>query len=429
MARTKTPEEKVNPGTHLFLALTVLMVGAAAAWAYYGTLEIVSTATGEVIPSSQVKTVQHLEGGIVLDIHVREGQSVKAGEPLVSLEPTASEADVGELEKRIRGLTVDVVRLEAELAEAETVIFPDDLVSQSPDLVAEAMGLFETRRARQAAQLEAQGETISQRKQEINVIRARLSKQRKSLKLLQEQVGISEELLKKDLTNRMLHLNLLKEANDLGGQIREDQASIGATEAAVKQAEARLETLRGGYREDVSRELEEKRRRLDELQTRIAKFQDTRQRTVLRSPVEGVVKTMSVVTIGGVIQPGATVAEVVPAGDRLVIEARLPSQEIGYVAEGQTASVQLASGDAARFGKLKGDVVQVSPDTIDSGEGYAYYRVLIETEKDTFERAGQQYRLVPGVEVICSIQTGNRTVLEYLMDPFLGSVQTALRER
>ncbi len=140
-------------------------------------------------------------------------------------------------------------------------------------------------------------------------------------------------------------------------------------------------------------------------------------------------KSLYVATIGGVVAPGATVADVVPAGDKLIIEAQLPTQDIGYVRPGQKALVMLASSDAIRFGSLKGNVVHVSPDAIENNDGVPFYRVRITTERDFFERNGVKYRLVPGVQVMCSIRTGQRSVLAYLTDPFLGSFQTALRER
>ena len=227
----------------------------------------------------------------------------------------------------------------------------------------------------------------------------------------------------------MLHLNLLKEAADLRGRIAEDGATLARLDAAIAGAEIRLQTIRHTSLEDVREELEEKRRSLKEYSNRIHKYRDSLQRTVLRSPVDGVVKTLYVSTVGGVVRPGDTVVEVVPAGDRLVVEARLPVQDIGYVHTGQTAMVRLASSDAVRFGSLAGRVVHVSPDSIETRDGVSFYRVRIEIEQDHFQRGSERYRLVPGVQVLCGIRTGERTVLAYLLDPFLGSLETALRER
>lgn len=426
---TPVPGEDVSAATHAFLLLCGLLVVGFVAWAVIGRLEVVSSAVGEVIPSSQVKSIQHLEGGIVREILVREGDRVEQGQALVSLEPTSRGADVGELSVRMTSLRVDVVRLVAEAEAEDAPTFPEDLAKDHPNLVAEALQLFDARRQRLDGQLAAQRESIEQRRQQVMEISARLNNRRQKLKLLNEQVRISEELLRDDLTNRMLHLNLLKERAGLRGDIGEDEAAITRSKASIKEAELRLQSLRDGVVQEAREQLDQKRRELHELEERLAKFEDTLERTVLRSPVAGLVKSLYVFTVGGVVSPGGTVADVVPEGDRLVVEAKLPVQDVGYVHAGQTATVRLASADAMRFGDLEGKVVHVSPDALEGEDGLAYYRVRIETKRDYFERKKLRYRLVPGVQVLCNIRTGERSVLEYLLDPFLGSFRTALRER
>ncbi len=415
--------------THLFLLLIIAMVVAFGAWTYYGRLDIVSTAAGEVIPSTQVKSVQHLEGGIVSEIKVAEGDQVKAGQALVVLESTASGADVDELVIHVTSLKVDIGRLETELAGAEALTFPAELVERHPALVRQANDMFVTRRTRLKNELAGQRALITQRKQEIRAISARLRNERKTLKLVAEQVVISENLFKDNLISRMKHLNLLKEASNLTGRVGEDVAALLQAEAALSEAGIGLRSIQDTYQEEVGRELDDKRRSLNELSSRLGKYEDSLKRTTLRSPVDGVIKTLHVVTVGGVVSPGGTVAEVVPEGDLLVIEAKLPPQDIGYVQLGQPVQVSLASADANRFGKLEGKVVHISADTIETAEGIPYYKVRITTERDYFERRRERYRLVPGVQVISSIRTGRRSVLEYLLDPFLGGLDMALRER
>ena len=161
----------------------------------------------------------------------------------------------------------------------------------------------------------------------------------------------------------------------------------------------------------------------------VSDLEDALSRTVLRSPVDGIVKTLHVATVGGVVRAGEPVADIVPVSDRLVIEARLPTQDIGYVRAGQPVLVSLASSDAIRFGRLEGEVVNVSPDTIDTQDGVPYYKVRVETEANQFESGAVIYELVPGVQVACAIRTGQRSVLAYLLAPVMSSVQTALRER
>jgi len=411
-SRTHDSEENTM---HMFFSLCTFFVITFFAWSYFGRLDVVSAAMGEVIPSSQIKHIQHLEGGIVREILVREGEKVKKGQPMVSLEPVSSSADLKELNVRMNSLQVEIARLAAEAKGLVEPKFPINIARDFPELIKQARAFFKTRMVRIKNQLDGQAQTIDE-------ISARVRNNRQQLTLLNEQVDISKKLLKEKLSNRMQHLNLLKEASRLQGKIDEDTA--GRKEALNK-----LETIRASFREKVQEDLEKKRRDLQEYTNRQRKYADSLSRTVLRSPVNGVVKSLFVATIGGVVAPGATVADVVPGGDRLIIEAKLPTQDIGYVQAGQVALVMLSSSDAGRFGSLVGEVLSISPDTIETAEGIPYYKIRISTTKTYFEREKIKYRLVPGVQVIASIRTGQRSVLDYLTDPFLGSFRTALRER
>jgi len=415
--------------THVFFLLCGLLVIAFFVWSYFGKLDVVSSAMGEVIPSSQVKKIQHLEGGIVRKILVREGELVKQGQAMVNLEPVASSADVNELNVRVTALRAEIIRLNAESKGEKALTFPGDFVRDNPNLIREAAAYFKTRMSRMNNQIAGQHEQIAQQKQKIDEVIARLTNNNNQLKLLNEQISISSELMKEQLSNRMQHLNLLKEAARLKGRIDEDGAVLKRTKSARKGALSQLATIRDAFQEKVQEDLEKKRRELEEYTNRRKKYEDSFDRTVLRSPVDGVVKTLYVATVGGVVGPGATVADVVPAGDRLIIEAQLPTQDIGYVHAGQTALVMLASSDAVRFGNLNSEVIAVSPDATENADGVPFYKIRIATKKTSFQRGGVKYQLVPGVQVIASIRTGQRSVLAYLTDPFLGSFQSALRER
>jgi len=425
---TDKPELNISKETHLFLLTLIGVVAAFVIWSMIGRLDVVSFAVGNVVPSSQVKTVQHLEGGIVADIMVREGDRVKRGQPLLALESTASGADVQELNVRIISLTADVARLEAEVR-GDEIAFPDGFEEEHPALVRQTTAMFDNRRTQFINDMATQDALMNQRLRESDEIRARLANTRQKLKLLQEQVGISEELLKDDLTNRMLHLNLLKEVANLEGMISEDNAALNRLASAFEQERLNKDSIEGRFRIEARKDLDEKRRSLDEFKNRVRKFEDSFQRSVLVSPVEGVVMTLHVVTRGGVIQPGSAVVDIVPVGDAMVVEAKLAPQDVGYVHVGQTARVRLASGAGARFDPLEGTVSNVSPDTVETKDGSTFYKVRIKTDVDYFESKGQRYQLVPGVQVMCSIVTGSRSVMEYIATPFLGSFRTALQER
>ena len=270
---------------------------------------------------------------------------------------------------------------------------------------------------------------VLQRRQNIKETSARLKNQKRSLSLLKEQVKISEDLLKDAITSRYTHLTLLRDLSRVQGKIDEDIAALQRNKSALNEAQAKLENIQNEHAVETGKNLEEARLNYNELLQRIQKFEDNLKRTVLRAPVNGVVKTLYVVTVGGVLKPGFTVVDIVPAGDRLIIEAKLQTQDIGYVQKGQQALVMLASADAMRFGNLKGTVVRVSPDTLVSEEGMPYYKVRIETESDHFRRGNLKYQLFPGMQVMTNIQTGKRTVLEYILDPFLRSFNEAMLKR
>ncbi|MBL4615913.1 MAG: HlyD family type I secretion periplasmic adaptor subunit [Magnetovibrio sp.] len=425
---TPTPDLKIERQTHMFLLTLITMVVAFVVWSFFGRLDVVSFAVGNVVPSTQVKTVQHLEGGIIADIMVREGDRVKAGQPLVTLESTASGADVQELNVRIVSLISDVARFEAEISGGE-IVFPAGFAEKNPTTAHQARALFENRRDQFVIDIAGQNVLINQRLRERDEIYARLDNTKSKLRLIQEQVSISNELLKDELTNRMLHLNLLKEVANLKGMVSEDNAALNRLAAAIEQERLKKDSIAGRFRIDARQQLDEKRRSLDEFTNRVRKFEDSFKRSVLVSPVEGVVMTLHVVTKGGVIAPGGSVVDIVPVGDTMVIEAKLPPQDVGYVHISQTVRVQLASADGARFDHLDGEVVHVSPDTVETSDGTPYYRVRIKTERDYFESDGQRYQLVPGVQVMCSIITGSRSVMEYIASPFMGSISTALQER
>ena len=416
-------------GTHVFLLSCTALVGSFFAWATIGELDVVSTATGEVVPASKVKSVQHLEGGIVREILVSEGDRVRRGQPLVVLEPTTSGADVDELKVRLTSHRVRIAILKGSLAGAGEPKFPRDLVAGEPALVKQARGLFHARRKRIENQTQVQREQIVQRQQEMKEVRVRLRNNAIGLELVREQIGISKKLLKLNLTNRMTHLSLLREESSLKGGIEEDNAVLPRLEAAQNEARARLKAIETGFQEEAHEELEKVNRGFKEHSQRIRKFEDSLRRTVLRAPMDGTVKSLYVFTEGGVIRAGGTVLDIVPAGDLLIVEARLPPQDIGYVRTGQPVLVQLASGDAARFGNLAGEVTHVSPDTIVTQEGVPFYKVRIRTERAYFQRGELRYDLFPGMQVQCSIQTGTRTVLEYLVEPYVSSFKDAMRER
>lgn len=422
-------QEKIGYAAHLIFFLCGSVFVAFGLWASVRTLDIVSMAPGEVVPASQVKTVQHLEGGIVRQILIREGDLVSAGQSLVELEPTTSSADVGELQVRLTSLRIEISRLEAQTGGLKEPNFEAELIADHAAQVRQARGLFKARRNTHKNQIAKQRLVVSQHGHEIDEITARINNAKANLGMVREQVAISNDLLKKDLTNRYNHLDLLKEESNLKGGIEEDASALGRAKASLGEAKATQQDLVYVFDEGNRSDLDAAYVSFGELSQRMQKFDDSLKRTTVRSPVDGIIKTLYVFTIGGVLRPGDAVADIVPANDRLVIEAKLPTEDIGFVSAGQLATLKLASADAMRFGHILGEVLTVSPDALVNDDGQPYYKVMIAPESDHFERKSQKYNLFPGMQIMASIHTGERTVLEYLIDPLRTSMDDAFRER
>lgn len=454
---------RVDKTTQTFFYLCAAFCISFLLWAAISPLDIVSNAVGEVIPSSRVKRIQHLEGGIVRVVKVHEGDVVEVGQPLLELEATASDSTVEELNVRVSSLQMQVLRLECEsqwFVDDLTVdpngaddifeptdsdeavgghlksdplsvelIIPDDLQKASPDLVVQARQLYHARRDRLINDLNSQREKIKQREQDIQEITVRIRNQNQSLRYVREQIKISEDLLKDKLTTRYKHLGFLKEESSILSKIQEDKAALERSRSALVGAKEQLEQISNSFHEEVQAELRGAQRELLEYSQRLRKVTDNLQRTVIRSPANGIVKSIYIMGEGEVVQPGVTILDIVPAGDKLVIEAHLALGDIGYVQRGQPATVKLASGDARMFGNLEGTVKNISPDAITHPDEGMYYKVLVETESDHFEKGTRKYQLYPGMRVMVGIKTGERTVMEYLLYPYFDTLYHGFHER
>jgi adhesin transport system membrane fusion protein len=415
-----------------FLYLCFSLLVLSFAWAALTDLDIVSEAVGEVIPQTKVKKIQHLEGGIVREILVHEGDTVKQDQPLIVLDAAAADATTEELDVRLVSLQIEALRLDAESKGLSKPLFPQALEEKHKELVDQARNLFNARQSRLHNDLASLSEKVRQREQDIQETSARLDNLRRNLPHVIRQVQRSEELIRERLVKEDELIGRLKERNNTESAIRENSAALSRASAALAAAKEELNHVQSSFREEVENELKKVQRELGELTQRMKKFRDSQNRTVLRATEAGVVKSIAVVSEGEVVMPGMTVAEIVPVGDKLMIEAHLPIQDIGYVRPGQLAVVKLASLDARRFGNIDGKVVNVSPDAVTErlpGGVNTYYKVLVETQTDHFSRKSNRYDLFPGMRVVVGIHIGKRSVLGYFLDPFVDAMSGSMHER
>lgn len=367
--------------------VTAAMLAAFLAWAASFEIVEVSNGTGKVVPSSREQVIQSLEGGILAELNVAEGDLVQRDDVLAQLDPTKSESTVGESEARYRAAVASVARLQAEASD-QPLVFPP-AVQAAPELVRSETQLYDSRRRGLDATLKG----IHQ-----------------SLALVRSELEITENLAKIGASSRVEVIRLNRQRAEL----------------ELKANEARSE-----YIVRAREELAKASAEADSLAQVIRGRADSLSRLTLRSPVRGVVKDIEVTTLGGVVPPNGQLMQIVPMDDRLLIETRIAPRDIAFIHPGQAAKVKITAYDYAVYGSLDGTVINISPDTLqdEAKPEVFYYRVFIRTANDALRnKAGQAFPIVPGMIASVDIRTGSKTVLAYLLKP-LNKAGEALRER
>ena len=408
--------------------LIIIALGVAVVWASLTRLDEVSVADGEVVPQGQTKVIQHLEGGIVRELAVRDGATVKAGDTLLKLALGTGLVNRGELQIRRDGRALRRARLAAE-AGGGALVFPDGAAGRQPQITESERAAYEGRKKGLATAGSVLAEQLSQRQSEIRELRENDAALVSELRINREKLRISSDLLKDGLTSRLDHLDAQRDVGRIEGERRAVSAKIAAANAAFAEAKARQRELIENFASEIRAELgtiEVDLRRADELMTEAT---EQKGRTEIRSPIDGTVKNLRYNTIGGVVRPGEPIMEIVPARDRLVIEARLDPADRGYVRPGQNAIVKLSTYDFVRYGGLEGRVVRIAPDTDTTSTGRPFFRVVVQTDKTWLGQEEGLLPISPGMEATVDIKTGRRTVIDYLLRPVLKLRSEAFRER
>jgi membrane fusion protein, adhesin transport system len=405
------------------MLLAVLLV-----WAHFARLDEVAVAQGEVVPQGKVKVVQHLEGGIIERIYVTEGAKVKAGDPLVRLDLATAGVNREELQARLDGELLRRARLMAEV-ENRDLKFPA-LAAGRHDKLAEAeQRAFLTRRYEFDSSLEVLRQQIKQRELEVEELEAHKRAVGRNLALAHERLKMSKSLLAEGLTAKMEHLKLRAEVESLEGELQSLTPAVPRARAAVAEAEQRLREGEIHFRREAQEQLGRTEQAIAQLEELLAEATAQGVRAEIKSPIDGIVKKLRYYTIGGVVSPGEPIMEIVPTGDKLVVEAKLNPTDRGYVSEGQPTLVKVSTYDFARYGGLAGTVATVAPDSTTDQNGIPYFRVIVQTDKTHLGEADGALPITPGMQATVDIHTGTKSVMEYLIKPVLKLRHEAFRER
>ncbi|MFM1906709.1 MAG: hypothetical protein RLZZ591_386 [Pseudomonadota bacterium] len=398
-------------------------------WATFFPLDVASYAQGQVTPEGQMKRIQHLEGGIIKEIKVSEGQKIEAGAVIAELEDVISGSDVGDLRSRIASLDLKVRRLNASLSKAGSFAPPPMLAREFPALSAEARSAFAAYLDRYKAMVQNHESRIAQRRSEIEEAQQRLNGLKTRSRFVADQVDISTAMLKQKLTHEYEHLQLKKEQAQIDADRDSTTAMLERARTSLTEATSALAAFRSDEEVNLRKDLQETTTELNSLNERMKKPTDSKDRTAVRAPVAGTVMTVYFKNRGGVVSPGGTLATLVPEGEALLVEARLPISEVGYVKTGAPARLSIAAGGSG-FSSVDAEVVYISPDAaLDEKTGAGYYVVRLAPKELVFRRGLDTYPMRPGVQVMAAILTGERSVLSLLLEPFMGSGIKPLTER
>lgn len=417
----------------LFTALALLAVFVI--WAHFAVLDEVKRGNGRVIPSRQMQVVQSLEGGIISELMVQEGDIVDKDQPIARIEDTNFASQFGEIRERRGAMAARVARLDAETQGLKSVVFPAELNQVAPRAVETEKSVFDSHIRKLAQDIDVVAQQEIQKKKEIDELRASETRFSETLTLLNRESELTRKLYNQKVVPEIEMLRVDRQATDMRGQLAVVRATIVKTDAAVQEAHARLLNITTAFRAQAEDDLAKSRGDLAVLDENIKSAQDRVRRTELRAPVHGVVNKLNVTTIGAVVAPGASIMEIVPLDDTLLVEGRIRPQDIAFIRPNHEAVVKLSAYDSSVYGSLHGKVERISADTItdDKGDknerGETFYRVIVRTEKNHLGTEQNPLPILPGMVATVEIMTGKKTVLDYIMKPARMLREEALRER
>jgi adhesin transport system membrane fusion protein len=395
-------------------------------WANFAVLDEVTRGEGKVIPSRQIQVLQSMDGGIVSEILVREGQTVRTGDLLLKVDPTRMVSSLRENRSQYLSLLAKGARLRA-LAEGAKFIPPLDVTREAPEIVEQERALYESRRAELDATIGVARQQLSQRTQELVSVRAKREQATQSYNLTARELEMTRPLAKSGAISDVELLRLERDVARYRGERDSANSDIPRLESAISEATRKMQEVELTFRNTARSELSETNAKLNALSEGSAALEDRVKQTEIRSPVNGTIKQLKVNTVGGVVQPGKDVIEVVPSDDALVLEARVLPRDIAFLRPGQKALVKFTAYDFATYGGLEATLEHISADTVVDEKGNAFFLVRVRTLATSI--GAQQFPIIPGMVAEVDILTGKKSVLSYLLKPILRAKSKAMTER
>ncbi len=403
-----------------------LVFGLFLLWAAVAQLDEVTRGEGKVIPSKQLQVLQSIDGGLVSEILVREGDVVQANQLLIKIDETRFVSSVNENKAQYFGLLAKAARLKA-ISDNKPFVPPPEVQAADPEIVEQERLLYQAKRDEQSAAVSIARQQLAQRQQELNEAQARRAQASQGYDLTSKELTVTRPLINSGAISEVELLRLERDVSRYRGERDMASAQITRVQASINEAQRKIEEVELTFRNDAGRELSETMAKLNSLAEGSVALSDRVKQSSIRSPVKGTVKRLLVNTVGGVVQPGKDMIEIVPLEDALLLEARVLPRDIAFLRPGQPAVVKFTAYDFSIYGGLEGTLEHIGADTVMDDKGNAFYVVRVRTNKPGFGDANLP--IIPGMVAEVDILTGKKSVLSYLLKPVLRAKSVALTER
>ena len=395
-------------------------------WAAVAQLDEVTRGEGKVIPSRQLQVLQSIDGGLVSEILVREGEIVQADQLLIKIDETRFASSVKENQSQSLSLMARAARLKA-LSDGKPFVPPPEVAQEAPEIVQQELQLYEAKRDEMNAAVSIARQQLAQRQQELNEAQARRAQATQGYDLTSRELTVSRPLINSGAISEVELLRLERDVSRYRGERDMAAAQITRVQAAINEAHRKIEEVELSFRNDAGKELSETVSKLNSLTEGGVALSDRVKQSSIRSPVKGTVKRLLVNTVGGVVQPGKDMIEIVPLEDALLLEARVQPRDIAFLRPGQPAMVKFTAYDFSIYGGLDGTLEHIGADTVTDDKGNAFYTVRVRTNRPGFGDANLP--IIPGMIAEVDILTGKKSVLAYLLKPVLRAKSVAMTER
>lgn len=412
--------------------IVCLLFVAFVTWAYAAQVDEIARGDGKVIPASKTQIIQASEPGVVDEINVQVGQTVKKGDLIIRLDRTMNASSLGEQQAKARALQAKVARLRHERDGAADTPFacPEEIQTVAPAICDNEQSLLKARVETATVKKSVLQARLEQRQGELDETNANTTRLKENLEVSNRETKLVTSMVKRGLMAQTEQLRVDREQAELRGQIATSAETKVRAEAALREAQLQLAELDSQLHQETLDELTATLAELSVVDETVRGATDRVARTDIRSPVDGIVNTLDLNTIGAFVQPGAVVAGIVPTSDTLLVEARVSPRDVAFIRPGQEALIKVTAYDFSIYGGLAGIVSNITADSlVDKEKGEPYYMVRVATKKSALEVDGRSFAIIPGMICSVDIMTGKKTILSYLLKPINKAREEALRER